>query len=222
MASSTGGDPGQCISGVPGDPPRLEVKANGQVLMSCGGAKTFVGAFAKLSGSTLKIYDSENCTQTGTLYEVTGVNFSISPTDFGDACSQARVEWASTPPCDVTGFGLANGGDPLYVGAFGRTLGPSGYTAFSTDSVFDCGCVVDDVKCCDHVLELDQETYPPGRYTLKFPGAMSDIGEQESIVGTVDQNEYLFTNLRSHVRESCDPAPSHEWLDFRWWAVKTN
>lgn len=209
------------MNGAMGEPPQIEVKTNGQVLLTCGGVKTVKQGFAKFSGETLQIYDSGDCTQAGALYEVAGVNFSITPTGFGDDCSDVQIEWAPAPPCAITGFGLANGGDPTYIGAFGRINGPSGYKAFSAEPAFDCGCAVDDVMCCAHVYELDQAEYSPGAYTLGFPGAMDDIGAQESIVGTVDGNSYLFTNLRSHVHESCEAAPSHVWLDVRWWAMKS-
>jgi hypothetical protein len=218
--SSTGA--GECMNGVMGDPPRLEVKKDGQVLDICSGAKGLTGAFASFSGSTLQIHDSGDCTETGTLYEVTGVNFSIMPMDLGDSCFDVQIEWAPAPPCEVTGFGLSNGDNPLYVGAFGRRTGPSGYGAFSAESTFDCGCAVDDVTCCEHVFELDQATYSPGGYTLGFPDARSDIGAGEAVIGTIDGNDYLFTNLRSHVHESCDAAPSHVWLDIRWWAMEAN
>lgn len=210
------------MNGAMGEPQGLEVKKNGQLLLACGGVKSITSGFAKFSGATLQIYDSGNCTQEGSLYEVAGVNFTIAPSVFGDNCFDARIEWAPSPPCEVTGFALSNGDDAVYVGAFGRTTGPSGYEAFSAKPIFDCGCAIDGEMCCSHLFELDQATYSPGRYTLGFPNAKSDIGPEETIIGSVDGNDYQFKNFRSFVQETCDDTPSHVWLDVRWWAMKAN
>lgn len=221
-SSSSSGGPNECMDGVVGEPPRLEVKKDGQPLVACGMAKSLTKTFAKFSGSTLQLHDSGTCNQSGTLYELTGVNFSITPQDLGDGCFDARIEWAPGPVCEVTGFGLRNGDQPIYVGAFGRLRGPTGYTAFASEPLFDCGCAVDGVECCDHVSEVDQKLYEPGVYTLAFPGADSDIAAGAQITGTVDGSSYLFRNLRSHVGPSCDPAPTNVWLDVRWWAMNSN
>ncbi len=220
-ASSSGG-PNECMDAVVGEPARLEIKKDGQVLLACGGAISLTNAFAKFSGSTLKLYNSGTCMQTGPLYEVTGVNFAIKAKDLGEGCSDVRIEWATAPPCEVTGFGITLGDNPVYVGAFGRLLGPTGYTSFSSEPLFDCGCTVDDAACCEHLFDQNQQVYQPGAYTLAFPGAMTDIAAPAAIVGSVDGSDYLFTNLRSQVHGSCDAAPSHVWLDIRWWAMASD
>jgi len=214
---STGEEPDLCMGDVVGEPPRLAVKQNGQLLQPCGGAKSLTGAFAKFSGSTLQIYDSGTCEQAGALYEVTGVGFTLEPTNLSDDCSSVRIEWAPAPPCEVTGFGLANGEQPRLVGAFGRTIGPTGFAAFSPAPEFACGCEVDDITCCQQVLENEPQAYQPGHYTLDFPGASDGCDPQESIAGVVDGNDYLFTNLRSFVHGTCEENPDHVWLDVRWW-----
>lgn len=190
--------------------------------MLCGGSKQLSNAYAKFSGSTLQIYDSGACTQTGTLYEVTGVNFAISPIAFGENCSDVTIEWAAVAPCEVTGFALANGDKPAIVGAFGRTTGPGEYAAFSVEPFHDCGCAVDGVACCQHIFELDQTLYLPGGYSLGFPGAAAPIAAQMATDGEVEGVSYLFTNLRSFVHEGCMAAPSHVWLDLRWWAMRSD
>lgn len=224
-ADSIGGSTGgvnECVGGALGEPPRLEVKKSGQVLMACGASKSVSNAFAKFSGSTLQIYDSGTCTQTGTLYEVTGVNFTITPIDLGESCSHVTLEWAAAAPCEVTGFALKNGDNPAYVGAFGRRTGPGEYAAFSVEPFHECGCAVDDVACCKHFYEIDQKDYLPGEYSLGFPDAVAPIAAMESTTGKVEGADYLFTNLRSLVHESCAAEPSHVWLDFRWWAMLNN
>lgn len=222
VGGSTTGGVNECMAAVPEEPPRLEVKKSGQVLKACGGSKSLTDAYATFSGSTLQVYDSGTCTPTGTLYEITGVNFAITPLEFGESCSDVRIEWAAVDPCEVTGFALTNGDKPAYVGAFGRTTGPDGYAAFAVEPVQECGCVVDGVACCQHLFELDQTLYMPGEYTLDFPGAAAPIGAQESIDGEVDGASYLFRNLRSMVHAGCMAAPSHIWLDLRWWAMRSN
>jgi len=207
------------MDAVVGEPPRLEVKQDGQPLVVCAGARGLTKAFAKLSGGTLQLYDSGTCAQTGSLYEITGVNFVIPQVDLGDTCSDARIEWAPEPVCEVTGFGLRNGDQPVLVGAFGRLRGPTKYTAFSAKPHRECGCTVDGVQCCDHVFELDQEHYLPGTYTLEFPGTDGAIAPGESTQGSVGRADYLFRNLRSDVVESCTAGPSNVWLDMRWWAT---
>lgn len=220
--SSTGDGTPVCMEAVVGEPPHLAVKQDGQPLVACAGVRSLTKAFAKFSGATLQLYDSGTCAQTGSLYEITGVNFAITPVDLGESCSDARIEWAPGPVCEVTGFGLRNGDQPVLVGAFGRLRGPTNYTAFTAQPQQECGCEVDGVACCDHVFELDQKLYQPGGYSLGFPGADGTIAPGDSINGTVGRADYQFRNLRSDVGESCVAGPSNVWLDMRWWATANN
>lgn len=219
---SSSGGPDVCELPMFGEPPGLAIKKNGvPVAMACGMAKTISMGSAVFVGKTLKVYNSMNCTQTGESWEFTGVGFDITPTTL-DGCTSVRIEWSSTMPlCPPVAFGVRNGGEAVYVGGFGRLVGPTDYDGFHAEPLFDCGCAVDGVTCCgDHMI--DQTPYLPGVYTLGFPAAAQDIPMGEPIMGKVDGNDYLFKNLRSRVLELCAPIPQDVWLDMRWWAEAPN
>lgn len=219
-AGDTTGGPMMCTYDVPIPPPRLKVLKDGIEALQCGGVvKTLGNAYVEYVGNTIRIHNSGNCAPGGSIYEVSGVGFTITPVGLGESCSSARLEWAAQPPCELSGFALKNGDSAVYVGGFGTLTAPEGFDGFSPAALFDCGCELDPMTCCSH--DLDGADLVPGLYALLFPGLGQTLPAQHEAQGTIENTNYLFSNLNSHIHPSCEALPSTVWLDMRWWVART-
>ncbi len=215
----TTGGPMMCTYDIPIPPPRLKVLKDGQEALQCGGAvKTINNAYVEYVGSTIRIHTSGNCAPGGSVYEVSGVGFTITPVGLGESCSAARLEWAAEPPCELSGFALKNGDKAVFVGGFGRLTPPEGYDGFGPAALFDCGCELAPMTCCSH--NLDGMDLAPGLYSLLFPGVGQTLAAQQQAQGVVEGTTYTFANLNSHIHTSCEAVPPNVWLDMRWWVAR--
>lgn len=218
-SGDTTGGPMMCTYDVPIPPPRLKVLKDGLEALQCGGiVKTLSNAYVEYVGNAIRIHNSGNCAPGGSVYEVSGVGFTITPVGLGESCSSARLEWAAQPPCELSGFALKNGDSAVYVGGFGTLTAPEGFDGFSPAALFDCGCELDPMTCCSH--NLDGADLVPGLYALLFPGLGQTLPAQQQAQGTIENTNYLFSNLNSHIHPSCEALPSTVWLDMRWWVAR--
>lgn len=197
----------------------MDVFKNGVPLgPQCGKTYDLENVYLENGDGVIRFYDAGGCNKTGNKWELKSVNFVLAPVLGGPGCGRVVLEFSSeVPVCPLLGVGVVHEEVPIYVGGFSRLRGPEGFDGFVVEPALEClACEVDDVLCCDHML--DQDTFAPGRYTLTVPGNPMGIAEAGAGPGKVDGNDYLFRILKARVSPECGPSPPELWFGVRWWA----